>query len=124
MNTHEQHELYERARERVRSKKKVYNHLVMFLVGSAFLVVVNKLFKVGESLGDWYKWAVVIWFFLWLLHFIKVFITNTFFGKEWERAATEKILAKHEVKLKKLEQEVLKKMPSATEPTSEKPDQG
>ncbi|MBS3992956.1 MAG: 2TM domain-containing protein [Bacteroidetes bacterium] len=108
MNTHEQHELYERARERVRSKKKVYNHLVLFLVGSAFLVVVNKLFKVGEALGDWYKWAVVIWFFLWLLHFINVFITKRFFGNDWERSETDKIIAKHQQKVQQLEKKLIK----------------
>lgn len=108
MNTHEQHELYERARQRVRDKKKVYNHLVLFLVGSAFLVVVNKLFKVGDSIGDWYKWAVTVWFFFWLLHLINVFVTNRFFGKEWKRAETDKLLAKHDEKLKKLAQELVK----------------
>ncbi|MDP2087901.1 MAG: 2TM domain-containing protein [Flavobacteriaceae bacterium] len=110
MNTHEQQkqqELYERTRKRIQQKKKVYYHFILFLVGSAFLIVVNKFYKIGDQLGDWYQWAVTIWFFLWLLQLINVFITNRFFGKEWERAETEKLIAKHQEKIKKLEQKLI-----------------
>jgi hypothetical protein len=109
MNTPEQHELYEKTRNRVQQKKKVYYHFILFLIGSAFLIVVNKFYNVGESWGDWYKWAVTVWFFLWLLHLINVFVTNRFFGKEWERTETDKLMKIHYEKLKKLEQNLLKK---------------
>jgi hypothetical protein len=108
MSTQEQHELYEKSRNRVHQKKKVYHHFILFLVGSAFLIVINKLFKVGDQLGDWYKWAVTIWFFLWLLHLINVFITNRFFGKDWERAETEKLILKHQERVKSLEKKLVK----------------
>lgn len=108
MSTQEQHELYEKSRKRVQQKKKVYHHFILFLVGSAFLIIVNKFFNVGEQLGDWYKWVVTIWFFLWLLHLINVFITNRFFGKEWERTETDKLIAKHNSKIEKLEKKLIK----------------
>jgi hypothetical protein len=108
MNTPEQHELYEKTRNRVQQKKKVYYHFILFLIGSAFLIVVNKFYNVGESWGDWYKWAVTVWFFLWLLHLINVFVTNRFFGKEWERTETDKLMKIHYEKLKKLEQKLIK----------------
>ncbi|MDP3354201.1 MAG: 2TM domain-containing protein [Flavobacteriaceae bacterium] len=117
MNTQEQHELYEKSRNRVQQKKKVYHHFILFIVGSAFLIVVNKFFKVGEQLGDWYKWAVTIWFFLWLLHLINVFITNRFFGKEWERTETDKLIAKHCERLKSLEKKLMKEQVISPENT-------
>ena len=37
-----QQELYEYARKRVKQKKRVYFHFILFFVGSVFLFVVNK----------------------------------------------------------------------------------
>jgi len=48
-NLNEQHDLYENARERAKQKKRLYNHFVVFLVGAVFLILLNKLLKVGEN---------------------------------------------------------------------------
>ncbi|WP_111706370.1 2TM domain-containing protein [Lutibacter citreus] len=106
----EQHEIYENARKRVKQKKRLYFHFVLFLVGSVFLIVLNKILKVGESyFEDWFVWAIVLWLFLWVLHFVNVFITNKFMGKDWERIQTDKLVLKQEVKIAKLEKEIAKK---------------
>ena len=80
----EQHELYENARNRIKQKKRLYFHFVVFLIGSVFLIIINKVLNVGEQY-DWFVWAILIWFFLWILHFVNVFFTHPFMGKEWER---------------------------------------
>lgn len=109
MEPKEQHELYEKARKRVKQKKRLYYHFILFLLGSVFLIVLNIIFKVGEQkFGEWFKYAVAIWFFVWILHFINVFITNRFFGKDWERIETEKLIEKHSDKLEKLESTLIK----------------
>jgi len=109
MEPKEQHELYEKARKRVKQKKRLYYHFILFLLGSVFLIVLNIIFKVGEQkFGEWFKYAVAIWFFAWILHFINVFITNRFFGKDWERIETEKLIEKHSDKLEKLESSLIK----------------
>lgn len=109
MNTHEQHEIYEKARKSVQQKKKVYIHFIFFIIGAAFLIFVNKVLNLGtEKWGNWYQWMVTIWFFLWLYHVIHVFIINRFFGKEWERSETEKLIIKHQEKLNILAQKLLK----------------
>lgn len=109
MESKEQHEVYEKARKRVVQKKRLYYHFVVFLLGSVFLIVLNLFFKVGnEEFGEWFKYAVAAWFFLWLLHFINVFFTNRFFGKDWERIQTEKLVEKHNKKLAKLEGKLIK----------------
>jgi amino acid permease len=104
----EQHEIYEKARKRVKQKKRLYYHFLLFLVGSVFLIVLNIIFKVGVQFGEWFKYAVATWLFIWILHFVNVFITNRFFGKDWERIETEKLMAKHSIKQDKLESKLIK----------------
>jgi phosphotransferase system glucose/maltose/N-acetylglucosamine-specific IIC component len=112
----EQHELYENARQRVRQKKRLYYHFVMFLVGSILFYVLNKLFNIGEdNLGNWYLWAILLWFVILILHTVDVFITKKFMGKEWERRQTEKLVQKQENKIEQL----AKKMEDKTQTNSE-----
>ena len=85
----------------------MYVHFVLFLVGSIFLIVFDKLFNIAEKLFEnWFVWIVVLWFFFLVLHFINVFITNRFMGKDWERKQTDKLVLKQEVKIAKLEKEI------------------
>ncbi len=123
METNDQHEIYEKARKRVKQKKRLYFHFVLFLIGSVFLIALNTLFKVGDQYGEWFKYAVALWLFVWVLHFINVFITNKFFGKDWERIETEKLMDKYEMKSEKLENSLIKKgiiTPNDKLPSSEK----
>lgn len=106
-SVNEQHQLYENARRRVIQKKRLYIHFVLFLVGSIFFIALNKIFKVGESfLKDWFVWAILLWFFIWVIHFVNVFIFKRFMDKEWERKQTEKLVLKQEIKIAKLEKEI------------------
>ena len=107
METDKEHQLYEKARSRTKQKKRLYFHFVLFLIGSAFFVILNKvLFKQEE---DWFVWAIFGWFFILVLHFINVFVMNRFFGTEWERIQTENLINKHQVKTEKLEKKLDKK---------------
>ncbi len=127
MEPNEQHEIYEKARKRVKQKKRVYYHFVLFLIGSVFLIVLNIFFKVGSQFGEWFKFAITVWLFIWILHFINVFITHRFFGKEWERKETEKLIEKHLDKSEELERNLIKKgiiTPNDKLPESEKKNQG
>ena len=103
----EQHELYENARARAKQKKRLYYHFIVFLVGAVFLILLNKFLKVGENLVEnWFVWAIIIWFFFFVLHFINVFVTHRFMGKEWERVQTEKLVMEQELKIAKLKKEL------------------
>lgn len=116
MNPNLDHELYEKARKRTKQKKRLYFHFVFFLVGSVFLVVLNKVVKFHEEL-DWYVWGILIWLFFVVTHAIRVLVMNRFFGKEWERVETEKLIERHERKVAKLETRLQKKgiLPKAEE---------
>lgn len=103
----EQHELYENARMRAKQKKRLYYHFVVFLVGALFLILLNKFLKVGENVFEnWFVWAIVLWFFFFVLHFINVFVTHRFMGKDWERIQTEKLVLEQEVKIAKLKKQM------------------
>ena len=108
MKNQEQHEIYEKARKRIQQKKRLYWHFILFLVGSVFLIVLNEVLKIGEEqFGDWFVWAILLWLFFWILHFANVYIFKRFFGKEWERTETEKLVTQHNKKLKKLENKLI-----------------
>ncbi|MDP3312907.1 2TM domain-containing protein [Lutibacter sp.] len=109
--TKEQHELYENARYRIKQKKRLYFHFVLFLVGSVFLIILNKVLNVGETvIEDWFVWAILVWFFLFVLHVINVFITERFMDRTWERDQIEKLVKKQELKIAQLEKDVAAKI--------------
>jgi hypothetical protein len=97
----EQQELYEYARKRIQQKKNLYYHFVFFLIGSLFMFVANVLLKFGEP-RIWYIWAVTVWFFLIILHFIKVYITDRFMNKNWEREQIDRLVKRQERKIQQM----------------------
>ena len=110
----DQFELFENAQRRQKQKKGLYTHFILFLIGSAFLIIINKVLNVGEPY-DWFVWAIVGWLFLLSIHFVNVFVTHKFMGKEWERRQTEKLVQKQEIKIEQL----AKKMEDKTQTNSE-----
>ncbi len=105
----EQHELYENARYRVKQKKRLYYHFILFLVGSVFLIALNKIFDVGETImQDWFVWAILLWFFIFILHAVNVFITKRFMNRDWERNQIEKLILKQEGRIEELRKQIEK----------------
>jgi hypothetical protein len=101
----EQHELVENAQKRISQKKRLYTHFVVFLVGSIFLILINKILKYGQEY-NWFIWAITFWAFLFVLHIFNVFITNKFMGKDWERVQREKLVQKQKNRISEIEQEI------------------
>ncbi len=108
----ETHELYEYARKRIKQKKYLYYHFVFFLIGSLFMFVANELLDYGQP-TRWDIWGSTAWFFVIILHFVNVYITNRFMNKEWERDQVERLMTKQKNKIEQLsvqlEQDTLKK---------------
>jgi uncharacterized membrane protein len=109
----EQHEQLEYAQQRIRQKKRLYIHFIVFLTGSVFLILINKILKYGEAY-DWFLWAIIFWAFLLILHLINVFVTHKFMGKEWERSQREKLVKKQREKLASLQKEIETEFPVTT----------
>jgi hypothetical protein len=101
----EQHELVEEAQKRISQKKRLYTHFVVFLVGSVFLILINKVLKYGQEY-NWFIWAITFWAFLFVLHIFNVFITNKFMGKDWERLQRDRLVQKQKNRISEIEQEI------------------
>jgi uncharacterized membrane protein YcjF (UPF0283 family) len=100
-----QHEQYEYARNRIRQKKNVFRHFILLIVGGLFLYVINKCLNVDQA-DDWYAWGITLWAFFFVLHFMKVFITDSFMNKNWERHQIDKLVSMQQKKMQKLQAEL------------------
>ncbi len=108
----EQLALIKYAEKRIKQKKRVYIHFVIFLIGSVFLIIANTILGIGKDnkiFGlDWFVIAIVLWLFLFIYHFVTVFITHSFMGKDWEDQQREVLVAKQRERIEKLKQQYLK----------------
>jgi len=102
--------LYENAKRRIRQKKRLQAHIIVFIIGVVFLVVASQLLKIGENRTffgyNWVIYAVLIWVALLLYHVVSVFITNRFMGKEWEDEQTAILIAKQKARIEVLAKKV------------------
>lgn len=101
----EQHELLENAQTRIKQKKRLYVHFVIFLIGSVFLIFINKILNYWATY-DWFIWAITFWGFLFAIHVFNVFVTQKFMGKAWERQQREKLVAKQKKRIAELQKEI------------------
>lgn len=109
----EQHELVENAQKRIRQKKRLYYHFVVFLTGSLFAIIINKFLNILPE-KNWFVWVITAWSFLFVIHFINVFFTSKFMGKEWERKQREKLIQKQKNRIAQLEKEIETEFESET----------
>jgi hypothetical membrane protein len=100
-----QHEQYEYARQRLVQKKQLYYHFVFFVLLSIFAIIVNKLLGVFPE-NNWFLWVITILSFIFILHFIRVFITDSFMNKNWERTQIDKLIAKQDRKIEQLQKDL------------------
>lgn len=96
-------EQYEYARARIKQKKRLYYHIVVFGLSSAFLYLLQ-FFIDSAILKDLYIWLILLWFVLLIYHFIKVYITDKFMNKRWEKIQIDRLMKKQQQRLKTLEE--------------------
>jgi len=108
----EQLELIENAQRRVRQKKRLYIHFVIFLIGALFLILANTVLGIGDGVQffgiDWFVFAIFGWLFFFVYHVFNVFVTDKFMGKDWEKQQLEKLVAKQQDRINKLKEGFLK----------------
>ncbi len=109
----EQREQFEYAQQRIKQKKKLMRHFILFLSGSVLLIIINPVLGIGKDffIKNWFVWAILLWTFFFLVHLLNVFVMNRFMGKEWENKQLEKLKAKQEKRILELQQKVEKQMP-------------
>lgn len=108
----EQLELIENAQRRVRQKKRLYTHFVVFLIGAVFLILANTVLGIGKDITflgvNWFVYAILLWLFLFAYHFFSVFITNKFMGKDWETQQIEKLVSQQQQRIAELKEKFVK----------------
>jgi len=104
----QQLELIQNAQRRIKQKKRLYIHFVIFLIGSGFLILANLVFGIGKDMTpfgvDWFVYAIFIWLFLLLYHTFNVFITHKFMGKDWEQKQLDKLISKQQERIDRLKE--------------------
>ena len=101
----EEHEMLEYAQNRVSQKKWLYQHVVIFAIGSVFLILANKILKYGAEY-DWYAWVMLAWGFGLAFHIFTVLVSHQFMGKDWERRQREILVARQKQKIAELQKEI------------------
>jgi hypothetical protein len=101
----ELHEQYEYARNRIKQKKRLYYHFVFFTLSSIFSFTAVYFFETAIEL-NWCIWFITIWSFVFVLHFIKVFITDRFMNKYWERDQIDRLVALQQKKTAQLQSKI------------------
>jgi len=108
----EQLELIENAQRRIKQKKRLYIHFVVFLIGAVFLILANTVLGIGEGVQffgiDWFVYAIFAWLFFFVYHAFNVFVTHKFMGKDWEKHQLDKLVAQQQNRIKKLKEGLLK----------------
>lgn len=102
----EQHEFFENAQRRIKQKKRLFQHFVIFLLVSIFVFALGKL--MGYGLSDWWIVGVLAWSLLLVYHCINVFVISPFLGKDWERKQREKLISIQKQKIQKIQDEIEK----------------
>jgi len=108
----DQLELIENAQKRIKQKKGLYIHFVIFLIGAVFLILANTVLGIGKDFTiagvNWFVYVILAWLFLFIYHFVSVFITNKFMGKDWEKQQLDKLVNQQQTRIDKLKQNFLK----------------
>ncbi len=115
----DQLELIQNAQHRVKQKKRLYIHFVVFLIGSILLILANVVFGIGKDNKfldiDWFVFVIFIWLFFLLYHVFNVYITHKFMGKDWEQKQLDKLITQQQKRIEQLQQRVKKEYPIPTE---------
>lgn len=115
----EQLELIQNAQKRIKQKKRLYAHFVLFLLGALFLILANTVLNIGEDFKpfgiEWFVFAILIWLFLFLYHTFNVFVTHKFMGKAWEQEQLDKLVSLQKNRIEKIKQDLKKEAPLIAE---------
>jgi dihydrofolate reductase len=101
----EQKEMIENAQKRIKQKRGLFTHFVIFLIGSVGLIIIANRPNVEDIaivLGlKWWTWVIFVWLLLLAYHAFNVFITKRLLGPEWENKQYDKLV---KIQMKRMEQ--------------------
>jgi dihydrofolate reductase len=115
----EQLELIKIAQKRIKQKKRLYAHFVIFLIGAVFLIIANLVLNIGKDVTffgiNWFVFAILAWLFIFIYHLFNVFVTSKLLSKNWEEKQLNSMVAKQKKRIAELQQQIEKDYPLPTE---------
>ncbi|MHA7942099.1 dihydrofolate reductase [Formosa sp. 3Alg 14/1] len=114
----EQLELIKHAQKRIKQKKGLYTHFILFLIGSVAVIIANLVLHIGETfrpLGtDWFVLVIAVWAVFLIYHAFNVFIIHRFMGSSWQQEQLDILVAKQKAGIEKLKTKLPNTETSAT----------
>ncbi|AJH13847.1 MULTISPECIES: 2TM domain-containing protein [Myroides] len=111
MKRDESYEMYEYARKRLKQRKMLFFHFVVFVLGSIAMFCFNGLVQDQTTVTIWWPYAIGIWALLVFLHAVNVLIVDRFMGKRWEDKQVRRLVELQEQRIKELRAKVEKDFP-------------
>lgn len=116
----EQLELITNAQQRIKQKKRLFIHFIVFLIGSVVLIILNTVLGIGKQMTffgkEWFVYAILIWLSFLVYHVISVYITHKFMGKDWEKRQLDTLVSKQKSRIEELKSKVEKEFPLSSNP--------
>ena len=104
--------LIEYAQNRIRSKKRLFFHFSIMIIGFISMLTSNLIFEFKKDVilfdFPWSYWLCSTWFFLFFIHLFNVYVTNKFMGKMWEKNQMKKLVNKQQIKIAEIKTELEK----------------
>lgn len=107
------YEMYDYARNRIKQRKMLFFHLVVFILGSILLFCFNGLVQDNtvEGYMKWWPFAIGAWALFLFLHAVNVLIVNRFMGQRWEEKQIKVLVEMQEKRIRELRAKVEKDFP-------------
>lgn len=104
--------LIEYAQNRIRSKKRLFFHFSIMIIGFISMLTSNLIFEFKKDIilfdFPWSYWLCSTWFVLFFIHLFNVYVTNKFMGKMWEKNQMKKLVNKQQIKIAEIKTEIEK----------------
>ena len=104
--------LVEYAQNRIRSKKRLFFHFSIMIIGFISMLTSNLIFEFKKDIilfeFPWSYWLCSTWFVLFFIHLFNVYVTNKFMGKKWEKNQMKKLVNKQQIKIAEIKTELEK----------------
>ena len=104
--------LIEYAQNRIKSKKRLFFHFSIMIIGFISMLTSNLIFEFKKDIilfdFPWSYWLSSTWFVLFFIHLFNVYVTNKFMGKMWEKNQMKKLVNKQQIKIAEIKTELEK----------------
>lgn len=111
MQDNQEYKMYDYAKARIKQKRLLLFHFILFTLGSILMYCINNFIQDPLLVGDWWMWAVSVWAVVLLIQVVNVVFVERFMGKAWQDREMERLIALQRKKIEELRKTVEKDFP-------------